>query len=886
MAVLLDYIWQSTFCLLFFFGIHWIFLRNEKAFTITRIYLLITPLLALLFPLISIPVNFEKPNISLEQTQFYRALSIQETPEDVVATFGLPEFTVQSTKLPLLWEIKDYLLLGYLLIIVLLSIRLFWSFLQLRMIKEKGWYQTSFNLKNNYFLIPTFGMAPIFSYFDKLFWDETQVLNPDEKEQILHHEIEHIKQKHSYDVLYYQLLSIIFWFNPAIHLMRSALVDLHEYLADENVLNKTQNKENYPRLIVKMAFKGIDLPIGNYFIRSTTLKRIMMMKKSAKINWMKTLMVIPLSFMLLALVSMKTQKGMALFHHTVTDNIEEIKSRLIASSDSLEVHVKVKKIKNPVHYELIGPLENNQLKAQIGELQYEFSNINTDEDYIKVRGLIRSLRNTSVIKKKYPQTYSKNEVSKMAEPEEGFSAWNMRLLKGLQKPEKELELGLVGMIEVEFVVDKYGNILDPVIKTSFGGGLDQQLIEALGSPVFNKWKPALHDGNPVNMVYSFSFGFSPEKTVAYSEAHTFFESSGQPTSKRTLSLGDNEIFDVVENAPEYKGGFEAWTQYLKENLSYPETAKLNKVEGVVYLVFVINKEGKVENPEILRGVGYGLDEEAIRVVKESPDWIPGMQRGQKVNVRMRLPVRFKLPDEETNSRTISGIVEKPSPETQTAKPSIRPTDEFQDFIRKNIKYPLLARVKENTGTVLAELTLDDKGIIKSITIRQSPSKELYTEVMETLEKNGEKWIVDGSKEEYNVELPIRFALAGKKESNPVRQKNEIVVVGYSSKKNEIQDRPITMNLEGSIEKKGTIIKSNLKDPLYIINGEVRPELSSDLLSIEPDQIETISVYRWAEEELKDKLGLYFKGDEDELKNQLAFFRNRAKNGVISITTKD
>jgi TonB family protein len=780
MAVLLDYIWQSTFCLLFFFGIHWIFLRNEKVFTITRIYLLITPILALLFPLISIPVNFDKPNISLEQTQFYRALSIQETPEDFVATFGLPEFTVQSTKLPLLWEIKDYLLLGYILIIAILSIRLFWSFLQLRMIKEKGWYQTTFNLENSYFLIPTFGMAPIFSYFDKLFWDETQVLNPEEKEQILHHELEHIRQKHSYDVLFYQLLSIIFWFNPVIHLMRTALVDLHEYLADENVLNKTINKENYPRLIVKMAFKGIDLPIGNYFIRSTTLKRIIMMKKSAKINWIKTLMVFPLSFMLLALVSMKTQKGMGLFYHTVTDNIEEIKGRLIASSDSLEVHVKVKKIKTPIHYELIGPLENNQLKAQIGELQYEFSNINSDEDYVKVRGLIKSLRNTSVIRKEYPQAFSKSEVTKIAEPEEGITAWNKRLMESLQKPEKELELGIVGMIEVEFIVEKNGVITDPVIKTSFGGGLDEQLLEALSKPEFKKWNPALNDGNPVNMVYSFSFGFSPKKSLAYSEAHTFFESSDKSTTKSTLSFGDNEIFDVVENAPEYKGGFEAWNQYLKENLSYPERAKSNKIEGVVYLVFVINKEGKVESTEILRGVGYGLDEEALRVVKQSPDWNPGLQRGQKVNVRMRLPVRFKLPDEETNSKTISGMVENPSPETQTAKHSIRPTEEFQDFIRKNIKYPLLARVKENTGTVLAELTLDDKGIIKSITIRQSPSKELYTEVMETLEKNEEKWIVDGSKEEYHVELPIRFALAGKKESNPVRQKNEIVVVGYSS----------------------------------------------------------------------------------------------------------
>ncbi|MFD2201232.1 TonB family protein [Shivajiella indica] len=869
MAVFLDYIWQSTFCLLFFFGIHWVFLRNEKAFTITRIYLLITPLLALLFPLISIPVNFDKPNISLDQTQFYRALSLQETPEDIVATFGLPEITVQSTKLPLLWEIKDYLLLGYLLITSFLLIRLFWSFLQLRLIKEKGWYQTSYNLKHSYFLIPTFGLAPIFSFFDKLFWDDTQALDPEEKQQILHHEIEHIRQRHTYDVIYYQILSIIFWFNPAIHLMRSALVDLHEYLADEHVLKKSINKENYPKLVVKMAFKGIDLPIGNYFIRSTTLKRIIMMKKSPKINWVKTLMVIPLSFMLLALVSMKTQPGIGLFHQITTNDLEEIKNRLIASNDSLEVHVKVKKIPNPVHYEWIGALENGQLKAQIGELQYEFSDIKSDADYIKVRGLINSLRNTSVLRKEYPQAFSKNEVSKIAEPDEGILAWNKRLLGSLQKPEKELELGIVGMIEVEFIVDKNGLITDPVIKTSFGGGLDQQVLEALAKPEFKKWNPALNDGNPVNMVYSFSFGFSPEKTVAYSEAHTFFESSNKSATKSTISFGDNEIFDVVENAPEYKGGFEAWANYLKENLSYPERAKSNKIEGVVYLVFVINKEGKVESPEILRGVGYGLDEEALRVVKESPDWIPGMQRGQAVNVRMRLPINFKISEEEKSSKTLSGYVNTPSLERQISEPSIRPTEEFQEFIRKTIKYPNDDREAEVSGNVTAEILLNKEGLIQHVNIISSPSRSLQEEVLRVLEKNKQKWIVDGNKDEYQVELPIRFVLAGKGESNPVRLKNEIVVVGYNSQPKEGMAKFTPLKQEGIKDLNGSIIKSITNEPLYIINGEVKPDLKSNTLNIDPDQIESIQVFRG--KEMEEKYELY---------------GNRAKNGVISITTKD
>ena len=111
MAFLIDYIWQSTFCLLFFYGIYWVFLRNEKVFGFTRVYILITPILALLFPILRIPVSFNKPDISLEQSQLFRALTIEQVPEDVAGFYGLPEVTVQSTKLPMLLEFKDYFLI-------------------------------------------------------------------------------------------------------------------------------------------------------------------------------------------------------------------------------------------------------------------------------------------------------------------------------------------------------------------------------------------------------------------------------------------------------------------------------------------------------------------------------------------------------------------------------------------------------------------------------------------------------------------------------------------------------------------------------------------------------------------------------------------------------
>lgn len=306
MPEIINYIWQSFFCLLFLFGIYWFFLRAEKAFAFNRLFILLAPLLALALPLIEIPVQFSKPSISLEETEFLRSLAAVPEAEEIVGTFGLPEVTVQGSKLPLLMELRDYLLVGYLLVVVFLGCKVYWQYIQLQMLLRKGWYQTTFDLKGDYFLVPTYGLATVFSFFDKLFWDDTQQLRADERAQVIQHEIVHIRKKHSWDLVYYEILCVLLWFNPVIYLMRSALVDTHEYQADAGVLKATPGKASYPKLLVKVAFKDLDLSLGNYFAKSTTLKRIEMMKNQSRINWLKVSLVLPLTVILLALVSMKT----------------------------------------------------------------------------------------------------------------------------------------------------------------------------------------------------------------------------------------------------------------------------------------------------------------------------------------------------------------------------------------------------------------------------------------------------------------------------------------------------------------------------------------------------------------------------------------------------
>lgn len=105
---------------------------------------------------------------------------------------------------------------------------------------------------------------------------------------------------------------------------------------------------------------------------------------------------------------------------------------------------------------------------------------------------------------------------------------------------------------------------------------------------------------------------------------------------------DVQIFTVVENDPEFPGGMEALYKYLRSNIKYPQLARDNNITGKVYVTFVVEKDGSIANPRVLKDIGGGCGAEAIRVVKAMPKWTPGKQRGKAVRVQFNLPVSFNL----------------------------------------------------------------------------------------------------------------------------------------------------------------------------------------------------------------------------------------------------
>jgi len=103
-----------------------------------------------------------------------------------------------------------------------------------------------------------------------------------------------------------------------------------------------------------------------------------------------------------------------------------------------------------------------------------------------------------------------------------------------------------------------------------------------------------------------------------------------------------KVFTVVEQQPEFPGGTTEMYKYLSKNIKYPSAASRANVSGRVFLSFVVNTDGSIQDVSVLKGLGFGCDEEAIRVVKAMPKWKPGKQSGRAVRVKYNLPINFQL----------------------------------------------------------------------------------------------------------------------------------------------------------------------------------------------------------------------------------------------------
>ncbi len=207
--------------------------------------------------------------------------------------------------------------------------------------------------------------------------------------------------------------------------------------------------------------------------------------------------------------------------------------------------------------------------------------------------------------------------------------------------------GAGGVVMVEFVIEKNGKIGEVKTLHDPGYGLADEAIRVikLMSTQKIKWKPAREKGKKVPYRYITPVPFSlsaPPKELPKME-----------TEKSLIP----SVYDVVEVMPRYAGceqniadsidcTFMQMIRHIQANLHYPPEALSIKAQGPVVVDFIIDSTGKVTDPIVTKGLGYGCDAEAIRVISLMPNWIPGIQDGRRVAVRMTIPILFQIPKEK------------------------------------------------------------------------------------------------------------------------------------------------------------------------------------------------------------------------------------------------
>jgi len=182
-------------------------------------------------------------------------------------------------------------------------------------------------------------------------------------------------------------------------------------------------------------------------------------------------------------------------------------------------------------------------------------------------------------------------------------------------------------------------------------------------------------------------------------------------------LSNEAIFTLVDEQPTFEGGIPAFYEYVNNNLQFPKDPKLAEVKGKVYVQFIITKDGSIEEAIVIRGLEETFDKAALELVKNSPKWIPGSQKGVPVNVKMVLPISFgasptpnhvTLEVERLKGNSLKKVDKMPEYEGGIPK--------FYAYVGANLEYPKQARREGVEGKVMVQFVVSKNGDIKEGTI--------------------------------------------------------------------------------------------------------------------------------------------------------------------------
>ncbi|WP_321333557.1 M56 family metallopeptidase [uncultured Bacteroides sp.] len=236
---------------------------------------------------------------------------------------------------------------------------------------------------------------------------------------------------------------------------------------------------------------------------------------------------------------------------------------------------------------------------------------------------------------------------------------------------------------------------------------------------------------------------------------------------------ESPVFMVVEQMPEYPGGQKALMTFLSQNIKYPAIAKDRKIQGRVIAQFVVDKDGSVSEPHVIRSISPELDTEALRVIAMMPKWKPGRQKGQEVRVKYTLPINFNLNTEKAD-KLISYTPARVGTTNQNVYQVVEKMPEFpggqealMHYLARNIRYPIDAQKAKEEGRVIIQIIIDEKGNVTSPNVVRKISPSLDAEAIRVV-SDMPKWEPgkqDGQAVRVKYTIPIAFKLSAPTSEN-------------------------------------------------------------------------------------------------------------------------
>lgn len=623
---MITFLLQVSFCWLVFYVIYYLGLKKLTFFELNRYYLLFSLVFGLIIPILAPYIVIAKPDVLVYQSVSIDQLVISSLPLEVKKSIDY-EYLIQIGLNVIYW-------LGVILVLSKLIVG-FYKIYALYGGSDKEVVGDFKILKTNKPHLP-------FSFFNMVFLSK-KIPMSDDFEQVIKHEIAHISQGHTYDVILIEVLKVFFWFNPMLGLYKKQMQQNHEYIADQYVTSGSYDPE-YTELLLSKTTTALELALTNKFFNSQIFKRIEMMKteRSKKVKSIRYGLILPLLLVL----------GLIFAANEIKDVYIDINPSVV-SSDTIPTPPppppNAPPPPPPPPMELFNVVEQMPRYAGCEEI----NGSETEKELCAKDKLLKYISDNV----KYPAAAR---------------------VKGQE-----------GQAVVQFVVTKEGKIADLNLLRDPGEGLGEEAMRVINSMNDGPaWTAGKQRGQTVNVLYTMPvkfkltddgvaeqinqegnairFGSPPPPPPTFTSKGTRVAVEGYsvvppppppPPSPRVR----DELFKVVEEMPRFPGcesiegtitekeacAREKLLQYIYGNVKYPEMARIAQAEGQVVIQFVINKTGKIEDLKLLRDPGAGMGDESVKVLEmmnQETTWIAGRQRGKAVDVLYTLPIKFKFQD--------------------------------------------------------------------------------------------------------------------------------------------------------------------------------------------------------------------------------------------------